>query len=183
MTTFDAYMRIIFPEDLPVRIIDFMSGKRDFPFIDRTEISCIFYLYGKNKRVRENEIQNVLDLANNTVNEISIEIEKNKNIDKKLLNSETIRSGYYNRLLQMSILSKGYSIGFDPFIIRDCFVKHVSYHDQDISYHLFGPLKEKEIINRLKEVLEGRMVLLLFNTKEDKIPFAHPLIALYSFLM
>ena len=56
-------MGMFLPGDISCRILDFMDGKIEFPFIKRNEFTATFYIFGKEHGVRkETELLAVTDL-------------------------------------------------------------------------------------------------------------------------
>ena len=180
-------MRIILPENISERIGEFLMGKQDFPFIENYELMCILFLYGRHSKVDNNEKWEVMDLATETVNKLYLEIEGYKNSLKRKMNTEFIRSGYFERELQIRIDEKKTvhkdRISNDPIVLSSCFVQHVSYYNQEYFFQIYGPLKRHELLKDLRNYLEGRMIMLGFNRKnETSLPFQHPIIPLYMWL-
>jgi hypothetical protein len=72
----DSYMAMILPDDIVERISEFITGKRNFPFVDSDELMCIMYLYGRNNRLeKKHEIDEVSSLAQHTASNIGQEID------------------------------------------------------------------------------------------------------------
>src|SRR5919109_3049800 len=149
----DSYMRIILPEDISTRIAEFMAGMRNFPFIRDNELICVFYLYGRNSKVNgEEEMKEVIDLAERTVANLTRDIEIYNNSPKAKMNSEFIRSKYINRGLQITVEEKnttdikGARVMKDPTILSDCFAQHISYYNQEYFFQIYGPFTERELI-------------------------------------
>jgi len=62
-------------------------------------------------------------------------------------------------------------------------MQHVSYYNQEYFFQIYGPLKGHELLKDLRNYLEGRMIMLGFNRKNEKhLPFQHPIIPLYVWL-
>jgi hypothetical protein len=184
----DSYMRMILPEDISNRIEEFVGGKQNFPFIERDELVCLFYMYGKNCKVKTAEEQEeVIDLSNRTVAKIVSDIENYKNSSRRKMDSDFTRSKYINRGLQISVQNKANTtrdhILNDPNIVSDCFAQHVTYYTQEFFFQVYGPFAEKELITDIREILLGRMVMVGFNrSNEARLPFQHALVPLYMWL-
>jgi hypothetical protein len=185
----DSYMGMILPEDISKRIVEFINGRQNFPFIKNNELTCIFYLYGKKSKINgENELKYVIDLADRTVANMSKDIETYDNSPKTRMNSEFTRSKYINRGLQIAVEKSNdvvneTRISNDPVILSDCFAQHVSYHKQEYHFQIYGPFKGSELIHDIREELVGRMVMIGYNQKDEKsLSFHHPLIPLYIWL-
>jgi hypothetical protein len=183
----DSHMGIILPEDISNRIAEFMAGRQNFPFIKADELICIFYLFGKNNKVNsDEELKEVIDLADRTVSKMTRDIEIHSNsLKTKKVDSEFMRSKYINRELQITVEKKADDvkeerIWNDPMILSDCFAQHVSYYNQEYFFHIYGPLRESEMIKHARIDLLGRMVMIGYNRKGEKsLPFHHALIPLY----
>ena len=181
-----SHMRIILPENISERIGEFLMGKQDFPFIENYELMCILFLYGRHSKVDNNEKWEVMDLATETVNKLYLEIEGYKNSPKTKMNTESIRSEYFERELQIRIEENKAvhkdRIANDPIVLSYCFVQHVSYYNQEYFFQIYGPLRGHQLLKDLN-YLEGRMIMLGFNRKnETSLPFQHPIIPLYMWL-
>ena len=182
-----SHMRIILPENISERIGEFLMGKQDFPFIENYELMCILFLYGRHSKVDNNEKWEVMDLATETVNKLYLEIEGYKNSPKTKMNTESIRSEYFERELQIRIEENKAvhkdRIANDPIVLSYCFVQHVSYYNQEYFFQIYGPLRGHQLLKDLRNYLEGRMIMLGFNRKnETSLPFQHPIIPLYMWL-
>jgi hypothetical protein len=176
-------MRIILPENISERIDEFLIGRLNFPFVESHELMCILFLYGKSSKVDNN----ALDLATKTVNKFNLEIESYKNSPKAKMSTEFIRSGYFQRELQIrtdveEAVQKERIIN-DPIMLSNCFVQHLSYYNQEFFFQIYGPLKRCELLEDLRNYLEGRMIMLGFNRKDEKsLPFQHPIVPLFVWL-
>jgi hypothetical protein len=185
----DSYMGIIFPEDISNRIAEFIAGRQNFPFIRNNELICIFYLYGKDNKVNgEKDLKEVIDLADRTVANMATDIEIYNNSPKRKTDSEFTRNKYINRGLQIAVEKKRDTINEermpnDPAILSDCFAQHVSYHNQEYYFQLYGPFKNSEVLRDMQKDLVGRMVMIGYNRKDERsLSFSHPLIPLYIWL-
>ena len=181
----DSYMRMILPEDISSRLSEFIADRQNFPFIRNDELMCIFYLYGKKNGVRyDKEYNEVMNLAENTVIKLRRDIETYNDSPKSKMDSQFTRSKFINRELQVTVEEKKSvskeRILNDPVIISDCFAQHVSYYNQEYFFQLYGPLREYDLINDVRQFLLGRMVMLGFNRKdENSLPFQNAFIPLY----
>jgi hypothetical protein len=181
----DSYMGMILPEDISNRIYAFIRGEQKFPFIKDSELTCIFCLYGKKYRVKEEEQKlQVIDLAERTVALMIKKIEIYKNGPKEKMDSEFIRSKYINRQLQIVVEKENRVIKDqvlnDPALLSDCFIQHISLYNQEYFFQIYGPLKESALLTDMKKDLVQRMVMIGYNRKNEKfLPFYHPLIPLY----
>lgn len=184
----DSYMRMILPEDISSRLSEFIADRQNFPFIRNDELMCIFYLYGKKNGVRyDKEYNEVMNLAENTVIKLRRDIETYNDSPKSKTDSQFTRSKFINRELQVTVEEKKSvskeRILNDPVIISDCFAQHVSYYNQEYFFQLYGPLREYDLINDVRQYLLGRMVMLGFNRKdENSLPFQNAFIPLYVWL-
>jgi hypothetical protein len=175
-------MAMVLPDDIAERISAFVACKRAFPFIEKDEIVCIMYLYGRLAGVRqEGEVAEAAGLAQRTAGQMSIEIDSYLNSSAGKLDSEYIRSRYLNRELQLAVERKSGAgrLAGDPAIISDCFAQHVAYYKQDYFFGLYGPLKEGELTADIRSALLGRMVMVCYNRKSEQELGSHPLIPVY----
>src|SRR5262245_8875424 len=117
-------MAMILPDDIPERISGFIAGKRSFPFVGHDELMCILYLYGRNRKIRNDEIEQVSSLAQHTASQLSQEIDIYINSSARKLDAEYIRNNYINRELQLTVETKQQDvkkrISGDPVIISSC---------------------------------------------------------------
>jgi hypothetical protein len=180
----DSYMAMILPDDIAERISGFIAGKRSFPFVGRDELMCIMYLYGRNSRVSESDIDEVSSLAQHTASQLGQEIDIYINSSASKLDTEYIRSNYINRELQLTVERKTQDvkkrIAGDPAIISDCFAQHVAYYKQDYFLELYGPLRDSQLTSDIRSALADRMVMVCYNRKgAQETRLAHPLIPVY----
>ena len=181
MIVADSYMAMVLPDDISERISRFISGKQSFPFVGRDDLMCLMYLYGKEAKVQENEIEEASGLAQTTATQLGQEIDIYQNSSAGKLDPEYIRSKYVNRQLQLAVEKKDPArISGDPAVISDCFAQHVAYHKQDYFFELYGPLKERELTSDIRPALLGRMVMVCYNRKAlSDTELSHPLIPAY----
>jgi hypothetical protein len=184
MIVIDSYMAMILPDDIAERISGFIAGKVNFPFVGRDELMCIMYLYGRNSKIAESEIEDVSSLAQHTASQLGQEIDIYMNSSASKLETEYIRSKYINRELQLSVERKPQDIkkrmAGDPAIISDCFMHHVAYYKQDYFLELYGPLKDSQLTSDIRSALAHRMVMVCYNRKGmHETRLAHPLIPVY----
>jgi hypothetical protein len=177
-------MAMILPDDITERISEFIAGKRNFPFVDSDELMCIMYLYGRNNRINEHEIDEVSKLAQHTASQLGQEIDIYMNSSANKLETEYIRSKYINRELQLAVERKPHDvkkrIAGDPAIISDCFAQHVAYYKQDYFLELYGPLRDSQLTSDIRSTLAQRMVMVCYNRKgAQETRLAHPLIPVY----
>jgi hypothetical protein len=184
MIVIDSYMAMILPDDIAERISGFIAGKVNFPFVGRDELMCIMYLYGRNSKIAESEIEEVSSLAQHTASQLGQEIDIYMNSSASKLETEYIRSKFINRELQLSVERKPQDIkkriAGDPAIISDCFMHHVAYYKQDYFLELYGPLKDSQLTLDIRSALSHRMVMVCYNRKGiHETRLAHPLIPVY----
>jgi hypothetical protein len=103
------------------------------------------------------------------------------------MDSNFTRSKYLKRQLQIAVDMKERSISDklykDPVIVTDSIIQHISFHNEKYFFQVYGPLKEQEVVKDLHMSLLGRVVMVGFNRESEKsIPFAHPLIPLFTHL-
>jgi hypothetical protein len=187
VVTLDSYMGMFLPEDIAIRVSEFMAGNNSFPFIEKDEIMSTFYLFGKDKGVIDDkEAESAVDLARKTVQRSSNQITVLGKMRNKL-SSDFIRQDYTKRALQISVevqnepsfdlsqLNK--RIATDPTILSACFAQHIAYYNQDYFFELLGPFNENQIPKRLLGKLQGRMLLLAYNIADPQIlPFDNTLL-------
>ncbi|MDQ3806970.1 MAG: hypothetical protein M3298_02260 [Thermoproteota archaeon] len=184
MIVVDSYMAMILPDDIGERILRFIAGKVDFPFVDSDELMCIMYLYGRNSKIGEGEIEEVSSLAQLTASQLGQDIDIYMNSPASKLETEYIRSKYINRELQLAVERKPQDvkkrIAGDPAIISDCFAHHVAHYKQDYFLELYGPLRDSQITSDIRSALALRMVMVGYNRKgAQETRLAHPLIPVY----
>jgi hypothetical protein len=184
MIVIDSHMAMILPDDMAERISEFITGKRNFPFVNPDELMCIMYLYGRNNMIREDEIDEVSSLAQHTASQLGKEIDKYINSSTSKLETEYIRSNYINRELQLAVERKSQDvknrISRDPTIISDCFAHHVAYYRQDYFLEIYGPLKDSQLTSDIRSALAQRMVMVCYNRKgAQETRLVHPLIPVY----
>lgn len=183
MIVADSHMAMILPDGISQRIAEFIAGRRGFPFIERDELACIMYLYGRAGGVRAEEVDEAAGLAQKTAAQMGNEIDIYANSSAGKLDPEYIRSKYINRELQLAVERKPNArerVASDPAIISDCFAQHVAYYKQDYFCELYGPLKDGELISDVRHALAGRMVMTCYNRKgAQEIGLSHPLIPVY----
>lgn len=183
-----SHMQMILPEDIHWRLAEFMQGRKVFPFIENNELVCIFYLYLISENHDELERKKAVDVATQTVKRISFEINKNTK-GNSYMYSDMVRELYLKRQLQIAV-DQVENINFrydqilnDPIILSYCFSQHVSYYKQDYFFQIYGPLNKGEYLNEMRSTLQGAMIMLGFNRKDETmLPFKHPLIPLYIWL-
>ncbi len=175
-------MAMVLPDDISERISAFVAGKRGFPFIEKDELACVMYLYGRSTGVRQGEeVAEATGLAQRTAGQVSIDIDSYLNSSAGRLDPEYVRSKYLNRELQLAVEKKGGAgrLASDPTIISDCFSQHVAFYKQDYFFGLYGPLKEGELTADIHNALLGRMVMVCYNRKSEQELGSHPLIPVY----
>jgi hypothetical protein len=180
MIVADSYMAMVLPEDISLRISEFVAGKRTFPFVGCDELVCVMYLYGKDGGVSEKEVEEVNGLAQRTVVQVTQEIDVYANSSASKLDPEYIRSKYINRQLQLAVENRSERAMTDPATLSDCFAQHVAYYRQEYFFELYGPLRDTELTSDIRQRLAGRMVMTCYNRKGlEEIGLAHPLIPIY----
>lgn len=179
----NSYMGLLFPKDLPERIQAFLAGERDFPYISAHEIIGLFYIFGNQKENSGLEAAQILQICSKTVRDFG------KGISQYRTNTSTdsnfTRSRYLKRQLQITAEMRGRSTSEnlckDPIIVTDSIIQHISYHNEKYFFQVYGPLKAHEIVRDLHRSLLGRVVMVGFNREDEKsIPFAHPLLPLFT---
>jgi hypothetical protein len=172
-------MGIFLPSDLPGRILEFMNCKVDLPIVIQTELMACFFLFGKNHGVHgELEILNVKNLARKTVTQISNEVKRYANLESAM-NQELVRQNFLKRSMQITVDAKemissgdidlNRRISRDPTILTDIFTFHIAYYKEDYFFHLFDPLPGSQLPADIRDLLDGRMLMLGFNTKDSSL--------------
>ncbi len=178
----DSYMNMILPEDIASRIRDFVSGRKEFPYIRENEIMCLLYVYGKDRMIKSDiEVNEAFDLADRTVANVDKEIEYYNNSEARF-DTEFLKSKYIQRGLQIGQEQHGSSsnIWNDPTILSDSFARHVSFHQQKYFFQIFGPLNGTDLLSEIREDLVSRIVMVGFNKGDQNgLPFKHSLVPAY----
>jgi len=183
----NSFMGLLFPEDLPERIKAFLAGKREFPYISADEIIGLFYIFGKQKEISSGiETAQILQLCGKTVRDFDKAIAQYRT-NVFSMDSNLTRSKYLKRQLQITVDMKERSTSDklykDPVIVTDSIIQHISFHNEKYFFQVYGPLKEQEVVKDLHMSLLGRVVMVAFNRESEKsIPYAHPLIPLFTHL-
>jgi hypothetical protein len=189
----DSYMGIFLPLDVQCRILQFMDGKLTFPFIRDDEVMGVFFLFGKDGRIRNSiDILNAKDLARNGMDQITKEVKLCHAMSNRTT-FDFVRENYTRRALQISTDTNN-SLKRDSFDIRDrisrdptilisCFAQHIAYYRQDYFFELLNPLRPAQIPAHLRERMELRMLLLGFNTKNvENLPYNSTLVPFFDWL-
>jgi hypothetical protein len=165
-----------------------MSGKENFPFIKKDELMSIFFLYGLRTGINGcDEASQAFDLAERTVLNMDRVIQGlSRNRDARV-NSESIRSQYVNRALQIVGTKREFAFNLDashdPVILSNSFANHISYYNHDYFFQLYGPLLKEQVIKEAQKYLVGRIVLIGYNRKDEKdLPYPSPLSPLYVYM-
>jgi hypothetical protein len=174
----DSYMGMFLPPDIAERIGDFIGGKLSFPIIHNEEIMGVFYIFGKDHRIRgQTEILSATNLAKRTIEQLGRDVRSLHNMPNKL-KSDSVREDYMRRVFQISIeiqqvrsdrkpeLTK--RIAGDPAILTSCFAQHLAFYQKDYFFDFFQPFRKNELPLMHLAKLEGRMLLLGFNVKNRK---------------
>jgi hypothetical protein len=171
-------MGMFLPSDIYKRVSKFLDGSLDFPFINKDEITGIFFLFGKNFGVKTNiDIFSVKDLARRSIDQIKREIFLSKTITKS--NIELIKENYQRRILQIYIESQNNlssnefkineRIIRDPSILISCYSQHIAYYSQKCFFEIFDPIKKNQIDEKLNDLLLDRMVMLSYNCENSEM--------------
>ncbi|MGB7633878.1 MAG: hypothetical protein WBL68_09140 [Nitrososphaeraceae archaeon] len=189
----DSYMGIFLPLDVQSRILQFMDGKLTFPFIRDDEVMGVFFLFGKDGRIRNSiDILNAKDLARNGMDQITKEVKLCHAISNRIT-FDFVRENYTRRALQISTDTNNSSkrdsfdirdrISGDPTILISCFAQHIAYYRQDYFFELLNPLQPAQIPAHIRERMELRMLLLGFNTKNvENLPYNSTLVPFFDWL-
>lgn len=182
MIVSDSYMGMFLPDDVSARILQFIDRNIEFPFINSSELMACFYLFGKNHGVHgDMEIMTVKDLARKTISQVSSSIRRFAN-QEITMNKELIRQNFIKRSMQIAIdardmLSSGAvkldrRISRDPTILSDIFALHIAHYKKSYFFYLFDPLPGSDLPSDVRNLLDGRMIMLCFSVKEmSLLPF------------
>lgn len=168
-------MGYFLPFDIYDRISKFLKGNLEFPFIEKSEILGIFFLFGKNIGIKtELDILYVKDIAQRTIAQLKREIFLAKNIVDS--NVEIIKENYKRRVLQIYVelqKSPHYSqdtinkrIVRDPTILMSCYAQHISYFRQKCFFEIYDPFKKEQLNKKLYDLLLDRMVMISYNVEK-----------------
>lgn len=189
----DSYMGIFLPLDVQGRILQFIDGKLTFPFIRDDEVMGVFFLFGKDGRIRNSiDILNAKDLARNGMDQITKEVKLCHAMSNRTT-FDFVRENYTRRALQISTdinnslkrdsFDIRERISGDPTILISCFAQHIAYYRQDYFFELLNPLRPAQIPAHLRERMELRMLLLGFNTKNvENLPYNSTLVPFFDWL-
>ena len=165
------------PADISHRIAMFMAAKDDFPFIKKDEVMAVFYLFGKDYGVGEQEVKAATDIAKMTVEQMAKDIRLYTAMPQKM-DPRFTRENYMKRSLQIVVESRNNQLDIDkrvagdPTILSDCFAQHVAHYKQGYFFELFQPFKVEQVPTALQGKLKDRMLLLGFNVKDKQsLPF------------
>jgi hypothetical protein len=175
-------MGMFLPDDVSARILQFIDRKIEFPFINSSELMACFYLFGKNHGVHgDMEVMTVKDLARKTISQLSSSIRRFAN-QEITMNKELIRQNFIKRSMQIAIdardmISSGAvkldrRISRDPTILSDIFALHIAHYKKSYFFYLFDPLPGSDLPSDVRNLLDGRMLMLCFSVKEmSLLPF------------
>ena len=173
-------MAMFLPIDISRRIILFIEGRIEFPFVKKEELMGTFCIFGKDLGVHGEEgINAATDLARRTVTFLNRTSRIFRN-SPDTMDSNFARENYIRRVLQISMEYRRDTktahngsdemkkrISGDPNILANCFAQHIAYHDHDQFFEIFQPLREREVPPALRRKLQNRMLLLGYNTKDS----------------
>jgi hypothetical protein len=192
----DSYMGMFLPEDIGPRIIHFIEGRIQFPFINGNELMGVFFIFGKNHGLSDkNNILEATDLAKRTIASLT-NTARSYHVSATAEDSTFIRHNYAKNILQLSVeLSSDPAIGYhsqvqrnrriagDPRILTDCYSQHIAYFRQDQIFEIFPPFDDQNLPSSLKKKLEGRMILLGYNVKDtNSLPYSSTLFPFLDWL-
>ena len=192
----DSYMGMFLPEDIGHRIIHFIEGRIQFPFIKSNELMGIFFVFGKNHGVYdENNVLAANDLAKRTIISLT-NAARSYHTSASAQDSTFIRHNYAKKILQISVeLSSDPTISYssqvqrnrriagDPRILTDCYSQHIAYFRQDQIFETFPPFHNESLPKSLTKKLQGRMILLGYNVKDrSSLPSSSTLIPFLEWL-
>ena len=192
----DSYMGMFLPEDIGHRIIHFIEGRIQFPFINSNELMGVFFIFGKNHGLSDkNNILEATDLAKRTIASLT-NTARSYHVSATAEDSTFIRHNYAKNIMQLSVeLSSDHTIDYpsqvqrnrriagDPRILTDCYSQHIAYFKQDQIFEIFPPFDNQNLPSPLKKKLQGRMVLLGYNVKDrNSLPSSSTLLPFLNWL-
>ena len=175
-------MGFFLPVDINERILKFLEGNLQFPFVSKSEILGIFFLFGKKYGVNTPlDILSAKDITRKTIDQLKRQIFLSKNNSPS--DSDSIREQYQRRVLQVYVEIQNGStltqkdmnerISRDPTLLMYCYSHHISYHRQKCFFEIYEPLKKEQLHVKLHDRLINRMVMLSFNVeKSTDLPFS-----------
>jgi hypothetical protein len=189
-------MGMFLPEDLGHRIIHFIKGRMQFPFIRGEELMGIFFIFGRNHGLyNHNDVLVANDLARRTVASLT-NAALNYHNSAAAHDSSFIRHNYTKRIMQLSLelanepsfaylsqAQRNRRIAGDPSILTDCYAQHIAYFQQDQIFEVFQPLKDEDLPLSLRGKLQRRMILLGYNVKNKySLPSSNTLVPFLAWL-
>ncbi|HET6588703.1 MAG TPA: hypothetical protein VFG45_00900 [Candidatus Nitrosocosmicus sp.] len=180
--TSDSYMGFFLPVDISERILEFLNGSLQFPFVSNNEIMGIFFLFGKKFGVNTSlDILSAKDISRKTIDQLKRQIFLSKN--KSPSDSDSIREQYQRRVLQVyveiqnspALAQKDIKerISRDPTLLMYCYSHHISYYKQKCFFEIYEPLKKEQLHKKLHDRLVNRMIMLSYNVeKSTDLPFS-----------
>ncbi len=192
----DSYLCMFLPEDLARRIIHFIEGKIQFPFIRGEELMGIFFIFGKNHGLSsENDVLTANDLARRSVASLRNTV-LSYHTSAMVYDPTFIRHNYSKRVLQISVelnnepsttylsqSQRNIRIANDPKILTDCYAQHVAFFHQDQIFEIFQPLNGEDLPFSLRKKLEHRMILLGYNVKDRRsLPASGTLVPFFRWI-
>jgi len=176
-------MGMFLPGDIADRILDFMNGKIDLPFVKPNELMGCFYLFGKDHGIKSDlEVMTVKNLAKKTISQVSNSIRAFA-YQELTKSQELIRQNLIKRSMQIAIdareaISSGAikldrRISRDPTILSDIFALHIAHFKKDYFFYLFDPLPGTSLPADLRNLLDRRMLMLSFDVKDAScVPYS-----------
>ncbi len=176
-------MGMFLPGDIADRILDFMNGKIDLPFVKPNELMGCFYLFGKDHGIKSDlEVMTVKNLAKKTISQVSNSIRAFA-YQELTKSQELIRQNLIKRSMQIAIdareaISSGAikldrRISRDPTILSDIFALHIGHFKKDYFFYLFDPLPGTSLPADLRNLLDRRMLMLSFDVKDAScVPYS-----------
>lgn len=171
-------MGMFLPQDIGHRIIHFIEGKIQFPFIKGEELTGIFFIFGKNHGIYDqNNVLAANDLAKRTIASLTNSA-RSYHILATAQDSTFIRHDFAKKILQLSVelssdsaasyssaVQRNRRIAGDPRILMDCYSQHVAHFRQDQIFEIFPPFDNESLPTSLRKKLQNRMILLGYNVK------------------
>lgn len=177
----DSYMGFFIPSDIYERLLDFLNGNLDFPFVNESEILGIFFLFGKKYGIKNDlDMLSAKDITRKTIDQLKREIFQSKNNTHS--DSDYIREKYQRRVLQVYVelqndptfeqTKVNERISRDPTLLMYCYAHHISYYRQKCFFEIYDPFKRDQLAIKLHNLLLNRMVMLSYNVeKATDLPY------------
>lgn len=168
-------MGFFLPTDIYKRLLRFLDGNLQFPFVKEDEILGIFFLFGKNYGIKNNlDILSAKDITRKTIDQLKREMFQSRNNTQ--LDNDYIREKYQRRVLQVYVelqndvkfeqINVNERISRDPTLLMYCYAHHISHYKQKCFFEIYEPFKRDQVDKKLHNLLLNRMVMLSYNVEK-----------------